>query len=237
VFPIFAVEYDFTLEIQYLVRARLLNLIMFDWIVRFFKPETKELDPMKYLIVGLGNMGPDYDETRHNVGFEVVDALAKEFNVEFKDDSLGDIAEFKYKGRTFVLLKPSTYMNLSGKSVRYWLQKKKVPIENLLVVLDDLNLPFEKQRLRAKGKDGGHNGLKNIDQLNGGNNYARLRIGIGDDFSKGRQVDYVLGKWSDKEREKLPEIINYAVETIKGFGTIGVERAMNEFNTKGANQQ
>lgn len=188
---------------------------------------------MKYLIVGLGNMGRDYDDTRHNVGFEIVDALAKAFDVQFKDDSLGDIAEFKYKGRTFVLLKPSTYMNLSGKAVRYWLQKKKVQKENLLVVLDDLNLPFGRQRLRGKGKDGGHNGLKNIDQLNGGNNYARLRIGIGDDFSKGRQVDYVLGKWTAKEREQLPEVIDLAVETIKGFGTIGIERTMNQFNTKG----
>lgn len=205
---------------------------MFDWLAQFFNRNPTEIDPMKYLIVGLGNMGRDYDDTRHNIGFEVVDALAKAFEVSFKDDSLGDIAEFKHKGRTFVLLKPSTFMNLSGKAVRYWLQKKKIQKENLLVILDDLNLPFGTQRLRGKGKDGGHNGLKNIDQLNGGNNYARLRLGIGDDFSKGRQVNYVLGKWTDREREQLPEIIDFAAETVKSFGTIGIERTMNQFNTK-----
>ncbi len=203
---------------------------MFNWLKSFLKKE--EPDPMKYLIVGLGNMGGEYDNTRHNVGFEVVDALAKEFEVSFKDDNLGDIAEFKHKGRTFVLLKPSTYMNLSGKAVRYWLQKKKVNKENLLVVLDDLNLPFGKQRLRAKGNDGGHNGLKNIDELNGGNKYARLRIGIGDEFSKGRQVDYVLGKWTDKENADLPEILKFAADTVKSFGTIGIARTMNTFNKK-----
>ena len=203
---------------------------MLNWLKSFFKNEQEELDPMKYLIVGLGNMGADYDETRHNIGFEVVDAIAKEFEVSFKNDSLGDIAEFRHKGRTFVLLKPSTYMNLSGKAVRYWLQKKKIQKENLLVVLDDLNLPFGKQRLRAKGSDGGHNGLKNIDQLNGGNNYARLRIGIGDEFSKGRQVDYVLGKWTSEEKSGLPDILKAAKETIKSFGTIGIERTMNFFN-------
>lgn len=205
---------------------------MLNWLKSFFRQQPEVIDPMKYLIVGLGNMGSDYDDTRHNIGFEVVDALAKAFEVSFKDDSLGDIAEFKHKGRTFVLLKPSTFMNLSGKAVRYWLQKKKIQKENLLVILDDLNLPFGTQRLRGKGKDGGHNGLKNIDQLNGGNNYARLRIGIGDDFSKGRQVNYVLGKWTDTEREQLPEVINFAAETVKSFGTIGIERTMNQYNTK-----
>ena len=133
---------------------------------------------MKYLIVGLGNMGAEYDNTRHNIGFEVVDHLAKAFEVNFKDDQLGDIAEFKFKGRTFVLLKPSTYMNRSGKAVRYWLQKKKIQKENLLVILDDLNLPFGNLRLRGKGSDGGHNGLKDIDQMLGGNKYARLRFGF-----------------------------------------------------------
>ncbi len=187
---------------------------------------------MKYLIVGLGNMGPDYDNTRHNVGFEVVDYLAKEFEVSFKNDQLGDIAEFKHRGRTFILLKPSTYMNRSGKAVRYWLQKAKVNKENLLVILDDLNLPFGKQRLRGKGSDGGHNGLKDIDQMTGGNNYARLRIGIGDDFSKGRQVDYVLGEWSAEEKDGLPEILKYAGETVKSFGAIGLSHTMNEYNKK-----
>lgn len=204
---------------------------MFNWLKSFFKKE-EEPDPMKYLIVGLGNMGGEYDGTRHNVGFEVVDVLAKEFETSFKDDNLGDIAEFRHKGRTFVLLKPSTYMNLSGKAVRYWLQKKKINKENLLVVLDDLNLPFGKQRLRAKGNDGGHNGLKNIDQLNEGNNYARLRIGIGSEFSQGKQVNYVLGKWTEEEASKLPELLKTAADTVKSFGTIGIARTMNTFNKK-----
>ncbi len=195
----------------------------------FKKPEP---DPMKYLIAGLGNMGADYDHTRHNIGFDVVDALAKEFEVTFKNDSHGDLAEFKHKGRTFVLLKPSTYMNLSGKAVRHWMTKKNIQRSNLLVVLDDLNLQFGQQRLRGKGKDGGHNGLKNIDQLLGGNNYARLRIGIGNDYHKGQQVDFVLGKWSEAERDKLPEIIKHATETIKAFGTIGLQFTMNKFNKK-----
>ena len=203
---------------------------MIDWLKQFFKKE--EPDPMKYLIVGLGNMGADYDNTRHNIGFDVVDYLAKEFEVEFKNDQLGDLTEFRHKGRTFILLKPSTYMNLSGKAVRYWLQKKKIQKQNLFVIVDDLNLPFGKQRLRAKGKDGGHNGLKSIDQLLGGNNYARLRIGIGNEFSKGRQVDYVLGEWSAEEKEQLPEIVKHAAETVKNFATIGIERTMNFFNKK-----
>lgn len=203
---------------------------MFNWLKSFFKEE--EPDPMKYLIVGLGNMGAEYDGTRHNIGFEVVDLLAKEFEVSFKDDNLGDLAEFKHKGRTFVLLKPSTYMNLSGKAVRYWLQKKKIDKKNLLVVLDDLNLPFGKQRLRPKGNDGGHNGLKNIDELNGGNKYARLRLGIGNEFSKGRQVNYVLGKWSEEEKSALPDILRFAADAVKSFGTIGIARTMNTYNVK-----
>jgi peptidyl-tRNA hydrolase, PTH1 family len=197
---------------------------------QFFKKE--EPDPMKYLIVGLGNMGPDYDDTRHNIGFEVVDTLAGLFEVAFKNDTLGDLSEFRHKGRTFVLLKPSTYVNRSGKAVRYWLQKKKIQKSNLLVIVDDLNLPLGKQRLRAKGSDGGHNGLKDIDQMTGGNNYARLRIGIGNVFHKGQQVDYVLGKWSEEEKEKLPEILKQAAETVKSFGTIGLAHTMNRFNKK-----
>lgn len=175
-------------------------------------------------------MGADYDNTRHNIGFEVVDKLARSFDVEFKNDQLGDIATFKHKGRTFVLLKPSTYMNRSGKAVRYWLQKEKIDKENLLVVVDDLNLPFGKQRLRGKGSPGGHNGLKDIDQVLGGGDYARLRIGIGDDFHKGQQVDYVLGKWSREEEEKLAEILDFAAETVKAFGTIGLQFTMNQYN-------
>ncbi len=203
-----------------------------NWFKKLFSSEKTEPDPMKYLIVGLGNMGADYDNTRHNIGFDVVDALTKAFEVPFKNDTLGDIAEFKHKGRTFTLLKPSTFMNRSGKAVRYWLQKAKVPPENLLVVLDDLNLPFGKQRLRSKGNDGGHNGLKDIDAILENNNYARLRLGIGSEFQKGRQVDYVLGEWSKEEAEQLPEILKYAGDTIKSFGTIGLERTMNAFNKK-----
>ncbi len=205
---------------------------MFNWIKSLFQNKEEDPDPMKYLIVGLGNMGADYDNTRHNIGFDVVDALAKEFEVSFKDDNLGDIAEFRHKGRTFVLLKPSTYMNLSGKAVRYWLQKKKIQKENLLIILDDLNLPFGKTRMRGKGSDGGHNGLKNIDELNGGNKYARLRLGIGDEFSKGRQVNYVLGKWTSEEAAKLPEIVKFAGDAVKSFGTIGLSRTMTQYNKK-----
>lgn len=203
-----------------------------NWLKKLFSAKKEEPDPMKYLIVGLGNMGADYDNTRHNIGFEVVDALAKEFEVNFKNDHLGDVAEFKHKGRTFILLKPSTYMNRSGKAVRYWLQKAKVPQENLLVVLDDLNLPFGKQRLRGKGNDGGHNGLKDIDVTLGNNNYVRLRLGIGNEFPKGRQVDFVLGEWSKEETAELPALLKYAGDTIKSFGTIGLEMTMNQFNKK-----
>lgn len=177
-------------------------------------------------------MGMDYDHTRHNVGFEAVDFLAKEFEVSFKNDTLGDLAEFRYKGRTFILLKPSTYMNRSGKAVRYWLQKKGVPQENLLVVLDDLQLPFGKIRLRPNGSDGGHNGLKDIDLAFTGNNYARLRIGIGSNFPKGAQVNYVLGKWSAEEAKILPDILKNAAEAVKTFATIGIDAAMNLYNKK-----
>jgi peptidyl-tRNA hydrolase, PTH1 family len=195
---------------------------------RFFK--KTEPDPMKYLIAGLGNMGPDYDNTRHNIGFDVVDFLAKEFEVSFKNDTLGDIGRFRHKGRTFVLLKPSTYMNRSGKAVRYWLQKEKIEKKNLLVVLDDLNLAFGKIRMRGKGSDGGHNGLKDIDQLTGGNNYARLRLGIGNDYHPGQQAGYVLSEWSDEERSQLPEILKRAAGGVKAFGNLALHFAMNEVN-------
>ncbi len=202
------------------------------WLSKLFrKREKKEADPMKYLIVGLGNIGAKYENTRHNIGFEVADTLAREFNAEWKTDTLGDIASFRHKGRTFVLLKPSTYMNRSGKAVRYWMQKEKVDKNRLLAVVDDFNLPFGKLRLRGKGSDGGHNGLKDIDQVTGGNNYARLRVGIGNEFSKGRQVDYVLGEWSAEEADQLPEILEKAAGAAKAFGTIGLQNAMNQFNS------
>lgn len=191
-----------------------------------------EIDDMKYLIVGLGNVGSEYDYTRHNIGFEVLDKFAEEKGVTFKTDRLGDVATVKHKGRTFILLKPSTYMNLSGKSVRYWLDKEKVQWENLLVIVDDLNLPFAKLRMRGKGSDGGHNGLKSVNEIMGRNDFARLRFGISDEFSKGNQIDYVLGKWTDAEHEKLPDLLKTSCDIIIAFGTMGLGRAMSDFNNK-----
>lgn len=183
---------------------------------------------MKYLIVGIGNMGAEYDNTRHNVGFDVVDALADKHKVTFKNDQLGDIAEFKSRGRTFVLLKPSTYVNLSGKSVRYWLQKKKIDKSNLLVVVDDMNLPFGRTRVRGKGSDGGHNGLKDINQMLG-SDYARLRIGIGN-APEGQHVNFVLGKWSDAEAKDLPAILDKSMKIVISFAAAGLGNTMNTFN-------
>ncbi len=207
---------------------------MLNWLKNIFgfNKTQAEPDPMKYLIAGLGNMGAEYDGTRHNVGFEVVDLLAKEFDVPFKNDTQGDIAEFKFKGRTFILLKPSTYMNLSGKAVRYWMQKKNIQRENLLVIVDDKNIPFGTMRLRGKGNDGGHNGLKDINQTAGGNNYARIRFGIGSEFFKGSQVDFVLGKWTNEENEQLPELLRTAADMVKSFGAIGLQYTMSQYNTK-----
>ena len=187
-------------------------------------------DPsMKYLIVGLGNIGAEYHGTRHNVGFDVVDHLAAKHEATWKTETLGDVARFRAKGRTFVLLKPSTYMNRSGKATRYWLEKEKLDKDRLLVIVDDLAIDFGMLRMRAKGSPGSHNGLKDIDQVCGGGNYARLRIGIGADFAKGRQVDFVLGKWSDDELGRLPEVLAKAAEATVAFGTIGLARTMNQF--------
>jgi len=182
---------------------------------------------VKYLIAGLGNIGYEYENTRHNVGFDVADLLCRQLEGSWHDDHHGELAEVRHKGRTFILLKPNTYMNLSGKAVRYWLQKEKILTENCLVVCDDLNLDFGKLRLRAKGSDGGHNGLKNIQEILGTDAYPRLRIGIGSDFSRGKQVNFVLGKWSADEAAELPNILEKAVETIKAVATIGIDRAMN----------
>lgn len=186
----------------------------------------------KFLIVGLGNIGPKYHNTRHNIGFKVLDFLAEQEDLTFETQKLGDIATYKFKGRTFILLKPSTYMNLSGKAVNYWLQKEKVPVENLLVITDDLNLPFGTLRVKTKGSDGGHNGLKDIQAQLGTTKYNRFRFGISDEFSKGRQVDYVLGEWDEVEEKKLPERLKKSVEVIKSFGTAGVNNTMNTFNGK-----
>lgn len=188
---------------------------------------------MKYLIAGLGNIGSEYAETRHNIGFKVLDALAAASNAVFRTERYGDVAEMRFKGRTFLLLKPSTYMNNSGNAVRYWLRKEKVEPAELLVVLDDLALPLGTIRMRAKGNDGGHNGLKSIDACIGTNAYPRLRCGIGHDFRQGQQVDYVLGEWLPEEKETLRSVIGMASEAVLSFGTQGVERTMNLFNTKG----
>lgn len=187
---------------------------------------------MKYLIVGLGNIGEDYRGTRHNIGFQILDAFAEASNVAFSPARYGDRADVKFKGRQFILIKPSTYVNLSGKAVNYWLKKEKLTVDRLLVITDDLALPFGTIRLRAKGSDGGHNGLRSINELIGTNKYARLRFGIGDEFHHGQQVDYVLGKWDAEEREVLPDRMDTSIGAIKAFGTVGIQMAMNQFNNK-----
>ena len=187
---------------------------------------------MKYLIVGLGNIGAEYAVTRHNIGFKVLDALAEASNAVFTTARYGDVAELKHKGRTLILLKPSTYMNLSGKAVRYWMEAEKIAPENLLVVSDDIALPFGTLRMRPRGSAGWHNGLKNIAELLGTEDYARMRFGVGGDFPRGHQVDYVLGEWSDEERKALPERLKVFGDAILSFTTIGLERTMNFFNKK-----
>ena len=205
---------------------------MWEWIKQLFglKKEEKLPDPMKYLIIGLGNMHPDYDDTRHNVGFDVVDVMAEEAGVPWKLSQLGAITQIKHRGRTLILLKPSTYMNRSGKSVKYWMQKEKIPIDRIMVVVDDIHLEYGTLRMRAKGSDGGHNGLKDIQQNLGGNKYPRLRVGIGREFHSGQQVNYVLGKWSSEELDKLPDILKKAGNAIKSFAAIGLSHTMNKFN-------
>ena len=182
---------------------------------------------MKYLITGLGNIGYEYEGTRHNIGFEAVDFLCKNLEGSWRNGTHGDLAEVRFKGRTFILLKPNTYMNLSGKAIRYWLQKEKIPVENSLTICDDLNLEFGKLRLRAKGSDGGHNGLKSIIEVLGNDVFPRLRVGIGSDFGRGRQVDFVLGKWTEDEKAGVALLVEKIAETVKAFATIGLERAMN----------
>lgn len=186
----------------------------------------------KFLIVGLGNIGEEYAETRHNIGFKVVDHLAKQGEVKFSAQRYGDVAELKHKGRQLILIKPNTYMNLSGKAINYWLQSEKIPIENLLVVVDDLALPFGKIRIGPKGSDGGHNGLKSIQDTLNTNVYPRLRFGISNEFNKGSQVNYVLGTWNEEELKTLNERIKIAGEAIASFCFVGLQRCMNTYNTK-----
>jgi PTH1 family peptidyl-tRNA hydrolase len=210
----------------------MLKFQFLNWLFGKKEVETTEELMKKFLIVGLGNIGSTYDETRHNIGFKILDELASKEEVKFEPQKLGSIAKFRFKGRTFILLKPSTFMNLSGKSVKYWLTKEKILPENLLVICDDLNLPFGSIRLKAKGSDGGHNGLKDIIAVLQTTKYARFRFGVGDDFSKGRQSDYVLGKWDEEEQRLLPERIEKSIELIKSFGTAGLNNTMNAFNGK-----
>ncbi len=189
-------------------------------------------ESVKYLIVGLGNIGREYQHTRHNIGFDILEAMASDNNLEFDDQRYGAVCEYKFKGRSFILLKPSTYVNLSGRAVHYWMQKEKIPVERVLVIVDDLALSFGVLRLKAKGSDAGHNGLRNIQEVLGHNNYARLRFGIDSNFSRGRQIDYVLGQWDREEQAELPARIEMAIEMIKGFGTIGTARTMSQYNNK-----
>ena len=186
----------------------------------------------KFLIVGLGNIGPKYENTRHNIGFKILDFLAEKESLIFESAKLGDLTTYKLKGRTFLLLKPSTYMNLSGKAVRYWLEKEKIPLENLFVVTDDLNLSFGTFRIKTKGSDGGHNGLKDIQSILNTTKYNRFRFGISDTFSQGKQIDYVLGEWIEEEEKQLSERLLKATEAIKSFGLAGITNTMNTFNGK-----
>lgn len=187
---------------------------------------------MKYLIVGLGNIGAEYQNTRHNIGFKILDALAESSNIVFSPDRYGDKAVYRFKGRQYILIKPSTYVNLSGKAVNYWMQKENIPIEKLFVLTDDLALNFGHIRIKAKGSDGGHNGLKHINEILETTQYARLRFGIGNDFSRGQQIDYVLGEWGNDELENMSDRLNACIDIIKAFGTIGLQRTMNQYNNK-----
>lgn len=185
---------------------------------------------MKYLIAGLGNIGPEYEKTRHNIGFLVLDQLAKKFDCKWELGKQAYKTSFKHKGRIFILIKPTTYMNLSGKAIRHWMTAEKINTENLLVITDDIALPYETLRLKAKGSSGGHNGLKNIEELLNTQQYARLRFGVGGDFSKGKQVDYVLGDFTADEQITLSTLIDKSCDISLAFGTIGIARTMNQFN-------
>ena len=207
---------------------------MFNFLKSIFKTKKShlaELDSMKkYLIIGLGNIGPEYAQTRHNIGFKILDALANQENLSFETAKLGDITTFKIKGKSALLLKPSTYMNLSGKALHYWMEKENIPLENVLVITDDINLDFGMIRVKTKGSNGGHNGLKDIQNTLNTVNYNRFRFGVGADFGKGRQVDYVLGKWNDEEKTALVERLNTSTEVIKSFILSGITNTMNQFN-------
>ena len=187
---------------------------------------------MKFLIVGLGNPGKEYINTRHNIGFKALDFVSSKTSAFFNTDRLGEISNYKFKGRTIFLLKPSTYMNLSGKAVSFWIKKEKIPLKNLLIVTDDINLPLGQIRIKRKGSDGGHNGLKNIQESLGTAEYARLRIGIGNEFQKGTQINFVLGEWKEEEYDVLQKKFETIQSAIEGFSFIGLDRTMNTFNNR-----
>ncbi|UOB16161.1 aminoacyl-tRNA hydrolase [Abyssalbus ytuae] len=202
----------------------------------FYKNQKSEIGATetmkKFLIVGLGNIGTEYKNTRHNIGFKIVDHFAQKESLNFETKRLGDIAIYKFKGRMFIFLKPSTYMNLSGKAVKFWIEKEKVPLENVLIITDDLNLPFGTIRLKGKGSHGGHNGLKDIEDKLTTTNYCRFRFGVGNNFTKGRQIDYVLGEWDETELENMQTLLDKGVELIKSFVFEGLDKTMNFFNKK-----
>ncbi len=219
---------------------------MFDFLKRLFatsngngkegKQEQSETEKnhqqMNFLIVGLGNIGSEYAQTRHNIGFRVLDALAKASNLVFEDKRYGAVTTLKVKNQTLTLLKPSTYMNLSGNALRYWMNEKKIPLENILVVVDDLSLPFGQLRMRPGGSEAGHNGLKHISSVLGTQQYARLRFGIGNDFPRGGQVDFVLGEFTDEDLKTMDERLELAGEMVKSFALSGIQFTMNHFNKK-----
>ncbi len=207
---------------------------MFTFLKSLFKKESSFLNEdeimKKFLIVGLGNIGDEYKDTRHNIGFKILDALATKEEFSFETAKLGDIGMFKVKGRSVLCLKPSTYMNRSGKALKYWMDKEKIPLENVLVITDDINLQFGTIRIKTKGSDGGHNGLKDIQLFLQGNAYNRFRFGVGADFGKGRQVEYVLGKWNEDENSAIVERLKQSAEVVTSFVLAGITRTMNQFN-------
>ena len=202
-------------------------------LVSVFQSKSKvDSDMKKFLIVGLGNIGEKYLDTRHNIGFKILDKLAEKESISFETKKLGDLTRFNYKGRTFILLKPNTYMNLSGKAVKYWQTIEKIPLENIFVLTDDLNLPFGTIRIKGQGSAGGHNGLTNINEVLQTQNYARLRFGIGNEYNKGTQIDHVLGNWDATELETLGERIEKSTKAISSFALAGLANTMNTFNGK-----
>ena len=202
-------------------------------LISVFQSKNKvDYDMKKFLIVGLGNIGEKYRDTRHNIGFKILDKLAEKETISFETKKLGDLARFRYKGRTFILLKPNTYMNLSGKAVKYWQTIEKIPLENIFVITDDLNLPYGTIRIKGQGSAGGHNGLTNINEVMQTQNYARLRFGIGNEYNKGNQIDHVLGNWDATELETLDERVEKSTKAIPSFALAGLANTMNTFNGK-----